>query len=104
MEKVLLVSQTCPRCYSLLHSIYNSDLHEKLLDKKVVICFYNDYLNYRDEMMSSAVNYLKELDPEKYSDIPYVTPVLIQHNGNPTTSTVLAIGESAIFNYLKGLQ
>lgn len=55
-------------------------------------------------MMSSAVNYLQELDAEKYAGIPYVTPVLIQHNGNPETSTVLAIGESAIFNYLKGLQ
>lgn len=104
MEKVLIVSQTCPRCYSLLNSIYTSNIYEKLLDKKVVICFYNDYLNYKDEMMSSAVNYLKELDPEKYSDIPYVTPVLIQHTGNLETSNVLAMGESAIFNYLKGLQ
>lgn len=104
MEKVLIVSQTCPRCFSLLNSIYQQDLYKKFIEQKVTIVYYNDYLRFSEEMMKAGIDFLKNVDPEKYEDIPYVTPILIEHDGFPENSNILAVGESAIFNFLENLQ
>lgn len=104
MEKVLIVSQTCPKCYSLVNNIYQRNLIQKLLDNKIYLVYYNDYLEHGRTLMDVAVKYMENLDPDRYKGIPQVTPVLVERNSDFSEVNTLAVGEMGILEYLNTLQ
>jgi hypothetical protein len=104
MEKVLIVSQTCPKCYSLVNNILQRNLIQTLLDNKIYLVYYNDYLEHGRILMDAAVSYMESLDSDRYKGIPQVTPVLVERNSNFSEIRTLAVGEMGILEYLNTLQ
>lgn len=69
-----------------------------------MIVYYNDYLENGKTLMSAAVSYMEQLDPDRYKGIPQVTPVLVERNADLSEIYTVAVGEMGILEYLNTLQ
>lgn len=107
MKKLIIVSQTCPHCYSLIQTISEEKLYSDVLKNlDIKLMYYDASIDEHRYIMNTVIEYAKEkFNYEVPSDIvnPELCPVFLQQSDDSTVQ-VIQLGLNGIANTLKELR